>query len=486
MLKKIDLGKNNNKTVIPGVRIADADFPAPFRSGLEYSSPARGTWNIVHTGMLIPEAHEIFVCAAGCLRGVVLTAAEMGASDRFSTVAVRENNLLDGDMEDLVVDGVTDIINKLPARPPAVLVYTSCVHHFTGVDLDMIYERLRERFPDIDFTDCYMNPIMRKSGLTPDQLMRSRLYTLLKKRPADRSAAAIVGNDLPTRKDSDLIKLLEGAGLKVHEITSCRSYEEYQEMAESAVFISNYPDAVTGADMLAERLGAVHCHLPYSFDYDEIDEGFRQLADLLAANCETAVSDSGLRPLLGSLLEEIRSGGREACGRAYEETLKLIGDTPLAIDYTYCPRPLGLARALLDHGFNVQRVYLDGIPAADKKDFEYLRNNYPELMLHPTVHTAMRFAQTATEQGAALISSGSQQSSAASDTKDTPLVLAIGQKAAHFENTDHFVNLVEGGGMNGYEAVTGTLGLMREAFLHSKPMRELIQVKGLGCEVCVR
>ena len=79
---------------LPHVRIADADFPAPFRSGLEYSSPARGTWNIVHTGMLIPEAHEIFVCAAGCLRGVVLTAAEMGAQDRFSTVAVRENNLL--------------------------------------------------------------------------------------------------------------------------------------------------------------------------------------------------------------------------------------------------------------------------------------------------------------------------------------------------------------------------------------------------------
>ena len=173
---------NSKPVAIPGVRVADAAFPAPFRSGLEYSSPARGTWNIVHTGMLIPEAHEIFVCAAGCLRGVILTAAEMGLTDRFSTVAVREHNLLDGDMEDLVIEGVSDIIGKLPKRPPAVLVYTSCVHHFTGVDLDMIYARLRERFPDIDFTDCYMNPIMRKSGLTPDQLMRSRLYMLLHER----------------------------------------------------------------------------------------------------------------------------------------------------------------------------------------------------------------------------------------------------------------------------------------------------------------
>ena len=80
MLKKVNEKQNTRLSAdqIPHVRIADANFPAPFRSGLEYSSPARGTWNIVHTGMLIPEVHEIFVCAAGCLRGVVLTAAEMG------------------------------------------------------------------------------------------------------------------------------------------------------------------------------------------------------------------------------------------------------------------------------------------------------------------------------------------------------------------------------------------------------------------------
>ena len=58
-----------------GIPIGKAAYPNPFASGLEYAAPARGTWNIVHTGMLIPEAHEIFVCAASCLRGVVLTAA---------------------------------------------------------------------------------------------------------------------------------------------------------------------------------------------------------------------------------------------------------------------------------------------------------------------------------------------------------------------------------------------------------------------------
>ena len=67
----------NNFENPPCIRISEADAAEIFPSGLEYSAPARGMWNIVHMGMLIPESHQIYVCAQGCLRGVILTAAEM-------------------------------------------------------------------------------------------------------------------------------------------------------------------------------------------------------------------------------------------------------------------------------------------------------------------------------------------------------------------------------------------------------------------------
>ena len=428
-----------------GIPIADASFPAPFHSGLEYASPARGTWNIVHTGMLIPEAHEIFVCAASCLRGVVLTAAEMGAAHRFSTVEIKENNLLDGDMEYHVIDGVSDILERLPKKPPVVLVYTSCVHHFAGCDLGMIYDTLRDRFPDIDFVDCYMNPIMRKSGLTPDQLMRSRLYFPLKPRPIRKGTVSIIGNDLPSNEDNDLMVLLKENGFRIHEITSCKTYEEYQQMAESEFNICYYPAAVAGCKMLSERLGSTSVYVPFSFDFAEIDAGFSALAEKLGI------------PLQDSTAK------RQACIDALKETLDLIGNTPIAIDYTYSPRPLGLAKLLLDHGFNVQRVYLDAVTGEEKKVFEDLQAQYPTLELFPTVHASMRFLAQ----------------------KEPSDYLAIGQKAAHFLNTSHFVNVVEGGGMLGYQAVLKTLRLMREAFLEEKDTRNLIQIKGMGCGGCV-
>lgn len=430
---------------LSGIPIGRASFPSPFPGGLEYASPARGMWNIVHTGMLIPEAHEIFVCAAGCLRGVVLTAAELGASHRFSTVEVREKELLEGNLEEQVIEGVLDILSRLPKKPPVVLVYTSCVHHFSGCDLDMIYRTLREREPEVDFVDCYMNPILRKSGLTPDQLMRTRLYQPLKKRPIQGNTAAVIGSDLPLDEDSDLMVLLQQNGLRIHELHRCDTYAEYQAMAESAFYISRYPAARAGGDALQKRLGGRHLYVPYSYDFEEIEESFTALAKAL----DVPAPDF--------------AGQRQRCREELEKTRDLIGDTPIAIDYTFCPRPLGLAKLLLEAGMRVERVYLDVIIPEEKAAYEWLKENHPQLLLYPTVHAAMRFHAP----------------------RESTNYLAVGQKAAHFCNTTHFVNQVEGGGMLGYQAVTRTLELLRQAYLEEKPLKELIQIKGMGCGGCI-
>ena len=114
------------KTALP---IGETFFPVPFPPTLEYAAPARGPWNIVHVGMLLPEAHQVFVCAQGCLRGVVLTAAEMGASQRFSTIAVEERDLLEGDMEALIIEGVEDILARLPCcfTPAASIILRGAI-----------------------------------------------------------------------------------------------------------------------------------------------------------------------------------------------------------------------------------------------------------------------------------------------------------------------------------------------------------------------
>ena len=216
-------------------------------------------------------------------------------------------------------------------------------------------------------------------------------------------------------------------------------------MAESAVYITSYPSAVARGEMLAQRLGGRHVYLPFSYDYDEIETGLTRIAELLGI----AAPDF--------------TGKREQCAEALETAPAAVGEKSIAIDYTFCPRPLGLAKLLLQAGFRVERVYLDTVTGEEKGAFDFLKANYPELKLYPTVHAAMRFHSPG-------------------ETSD---FVAIGQKAAHFTNTPYFVNVVEGGGMLGYQAVLKTVELLEEAVREEKDLRSLIQIKGMGCGGCI-
>ena len=149
MLKRVGDREFPGKTE---VFIKEAFFSGALSAGARnFNSPAHGNWNIVHTGMLVPEAQQIYVCADNCMRGVVLTAAEMNAADRFSFVIVEEKDLLGGNLEDVTIEGVTDVLKRLDKKPKAVLLFTVCLHHFLGSDLDRIYGELEKRFPEIFF-----------------------------------------------------------------------------------------------------------------------------------------------------------------------------------------------------------------------------------------------------------------------------------------------------------------------------------------------
>ena len=425
------------------VRIADAKAPAPFVSGLEYGAPARGVWNIVHVGMLVPGAHEIYVCAGNCLRGVVLTAVEMGAQRRFSTITIKENNVLDGDMERLLIDGVTDILTRLPSLPPAVLVYTSCIHHFLGCDLALCYRELRSRFPGVDFTDCYMNPILRKSGLTPDQLMRKQLYSLLKPRAQD-AGVNILGNCFETDETSELVKIIRLAKRPLRDITQCRTYEDYQQMAASTLHIAYNPPAKAGGQTLADRLGGTFLYLPLSYTPQVIRRNLQTLCTALDVTYDPAEDEARAQ-------------------QALRHAKALLGNTEIAIDYTATPAPMSLARCLIEHGLRVSRIYADSIAADDLDDFCWLREHAPDVNLYATVEVKLRVLPRRTERP----------------------MFAIGQKAAYFTGTRHFVNIVEGGGMYGFDGICRLCARIEEAFLTARDPRNYIQQKGLGCDSCL-
>ena len=421
---------------------------------LEFNPPVHGTWNIVHIGMLMPECHQIYVCALNCMRGVVLTAAEMGASDRFSYVLLKEKDILNGTVEEVTIEGTIDVIRRLPQRPKAVALFTVCTHQFLGCDLPRIYAKVREALPDIDVIEAYMDPINQKEGPTPDQKLRRAMHRVLRSQKVDINKCALIGSNVPVSPSSELSRLLKEAGMTLAETPNCPSYEEFVRMGEAAFFLSVVPNGRQAARETAERLGRPHLHLPMSFDLDEIGAELLSLTQLLKALGRKGLGDGEVRSFL--------SEERQKAERALAEALDIVGERPIAIDYTVHPRPVGLALCLLGAGFRVERLYLNAVSSEEEEVFVKLMSteNPPEIL---TVnHPGDRIAQR--------------------EGRET---LAIGQQAAWREGTVHFVNMVEGGSLHGFWGIREMARLMQEAVLTEKDPEDLLPRKGLGCDCCL-
>ena len=452
------------------VKIADASFPVPFGHRLEFNAPVHGTWNIVHIGMLVPQCHQIYVCADNCMRGVVLTAAEMGADDRFSSVLLEEDDLYDQNLETITIEGVSDIIRRLPVRPRAVAVFLVCLHHFVGTDASYVYKTLEERFPDIDFIRGWMDPVMQKTGLTPEQKLKEAMYRPIRPLPVDPKLVCVLGDNQALYPDSDLARLVAKAGgrvLQLHDwrahgrrigvlsgeegdtedehFAFCKNYDDFLGIGAAGLLITRSPSGVHGVRQLAKRLGRPFLYLPPVSGEEEIR---RQIETLARTQTDAA-----------AIIQE----GTLAASRALQHARSLIGDTEITVDYIGNTRTLSLTKRLVQSGFHVTRVYLDAVLPEEEADFRWLQENCPDLLLTATIHPGMRVLHAA---------------------ENTGKMLAIGPKAAWFGGTAHFVNLVEFGGLWGNAGIIRLAQLMEDSFLHEKDTRTIIPRKGQGCK-CV-
>lgn len=452
--------KTNENRIPEPVSLSDISFPSPFYEGLQYNAPARGVWNIVHTGMLIPESHQVYVCAQGCLRGVILTAAEMNEMERMSWVALRESDMWNGEMENRVIDGTSHIVEQLTSKPRCVLIYLSCMHMFEGCDFQMITDELKDRYPDIDFVECYMIPTMRKT-MSPDAMMKISLYESVRKREPDERLVGIIGNQLPMDCSSDITQLIKMSGRDTWDITSCNSYEDYLKLGSARTLITFLSTNDTAAKQLSERLDASLIRIPLRFDEEKLDQGLHLLGESLD------IDDSRMNEWIAKQ--------KEAALSALTKAHKVIGNCEIAIDYTAFPYILELSEVLLKHGFNVKKIYADNFPADEKDAFDRIISDYPEqdIKIYPTNEPAMRYEAS----GRAHYPEEAAQ--------DKASILAIGQKAAYFTASSYFVDIVEGGGSYGYQSIIKLAQLMIEAFETPKDTKKLISHKGWGCESCL-
>lgn len=502
MIRADDFEKTGNI-----IRIADAECRRTFPWNLEYNCPVHENWNIVHTGMLIPECHQIYICPENCLRGVIMTADEMGARDRISAVMPDEEELYDGRLEQVTIDGVIDVVKKLPVRPRAIQVFLVCTHLISGCDVRFIFDSIKKALPDIYVMECFMDPIRQKLTVTPEMRQRYEMMKVLSLSGSTgrkNKTVSVLGDDLPVKasvsvlgddlpmKESDIRALTEKCGIDLIEVKKAVTFDEYLEMGASPVWITRSAFSAYGINKAAEKAGVKGLYLPAAVSYDEID---RELTEYLTCIFERIAP--GVHGISGQNaqypdfpFEKNENGGNNSCrennaGKAAENmvaswseeqrklteeavlhTRDAVGEKPIVIDNLCINRPVGFARFLFEHGFNVKMIVADSISSEEADDLRILKDECPDIyVLNPA--------------GAGSGFDRRYMSIFIDGDREFREPLAVGPKAAYFTGTSHFVNAVEYDGGDGYMGIRHILALINDA-VRIENNKEIVTGKGLG------
>ena len=451
----------------------------PYKPGLEYSPPARGTWTIAHTPLLVPESVEVYVCPESCLRGVSLSAAEFGGlGTRFSLVVVEEEDWIRSRMEPLFIEGVSELLEQRLARdgkyPPVCFVFNSCMHQFMDTNMGLVFRRLAERFPDVLFVEGNMNCTMRTLQTHFEAATGRALYKGLlpvgdahrRAGPAPVPAVNVIGNYFALSERSELVELLRFAGFRVNDLPRVKTYDEYQQMADAVLDFYTHPFGKEACADLEKRLGIPFLEVPYCWDFEEIERTERALLER-AVSYRNRNGASGEEPT-PILRTGLLTPYREEAVAALRDTAAALTGWSVTVDASATPRPFGLAALLEEYGCSVTTVYAEGcgpLEADAKVRWETLAQEHGhKAVTLPLIDWRMRTV---------------------SRRADGPVV-AIGQKAAYYIDTPHFVNLIYQSGLLGFRGITELCELLVDAVAQEKDLEAVLSEKAVGSAEAVR
>lgn len=424
-----------------------------FKDTLHYSSPANGGRGIVRTGMLIPESVELFVCPFACGRHGAISAVKQELKHRLSYLYVEQADIVNG-YDDLILPAVGELLETLTERPKVVLVFVSCLDDLIGTDHEALMERLSEKYPDVKFRSCHMNPISKGSKTPPAISIQNNIYSLLEPVSEKDRGVNCLGNLVEISRESEIYDYLKSLGYgELRHISQYDTFEGYQEMAKSGFNLVITPVGRQAAEQMEEKHGVPYVFLPVSYRMEEIEETYRKLRAALArarngeegeSVCETTETDFDF------------STHRQSALEAVERARRAVGTTPIVVDASAVKRPFGLARALLEYGFHVVRVQAPECIGIDKESYQWLVSEHPEVEIVQSQHHRMVLRENQMLES-----------------------IAIGVDGAYLAGSRYVADLFDDEGVYGYQGVQCLMEKLEHALDKPVDLETMIHEYGL-------
>ncbi|MDR1193292.1 MAG: nitrogenase component 1 [Peptococcaceae bacterium] len=404
---------------------------------LQYSPPSHGDWGIVRIAALVPESHMLFVCPSACGRHGALGAIQQGFKDRLSYIYIDRSDIIRGYAE-TIKSNIPLLLEALPKRPKAIMIYVSCLDDLIGTDLDSLRAELEAEHGGIRFRAGHMNPISLDSAAPPPLTTQSAMFSFLETTGGDKFGINLIGNLTPLPRENDLLAFLDYCGAApIRHMSDFDTFEGFQQMAKSRANLVLSPIASLAAREMERKHGQPFAPMFVSYDLDEIAESYGRLAEFLRRGA-------------GFDFSRYKSDAE----REIKIALEVIGDTPIAVSGVL--KTYGLAAALLKYGFNVVSVMADDVIPPDKAAYDGLRARGSNIRAYlPQRPANMRLRS------------------------ECPDALALGFEAAYITGSRHIANVNGDHGMFGYDGVKRLMRVLTQAKSNEFELDQLMDEYGV-------
>lgn len=338
------------------------DVKKYFEESLQYYNPSVSKV-AENAKILIPESHELHVGPSACARRLSIGAYRRHAEDRITNLYITEEDIVSGSYEDIIPDAVEDLLELLEKRPRVIMLYVTCIDDLLGTDHEVLLMMLEQRFSDIKFITCHIDPIAMNRSIKPGMKMQEQFYSVLDKSDDREKSINLIGNKLLLSNKSEFGDIIKSVGWKVKEMNTCKTFDEFNEMGKSSLNVVVSPIAKLAAESMERKLDIPFLLTFTSYDLEIIEASYKKIGKTI----DEEIPD--LRDYHDRAVKKIKN------------TVKHLKNIPVVIDSTVISRSIPLARTLDKYGFNVKLVFDSRIIFSDVEDLEWLKENRPNIKI---------------------------------------------------------------------------------------------------------
>lgn len=323
---------------IPSELISNTHLIYSSPATLAFNSPGAEGFGVKRAALAVPESVMLLVAPGCCGRNTSTISSMRAYHHRYFYLMMDETDLVTGRHLKKIPEAVEEVVKSLNKKPSVVMICITCVDALLGTDMERVCRKAEEK-TGVQVKPCYMYALTREGRKPPMVHVRQSIYSMLEKRQRKSSSVNIMGFFAPLSDDSELYEMLKQAGVRsVREIGRCKTYDEFQDMAEANFNLVLNPEARFAAEDLQYRLGIPSVELTRLYQVDRIHRQYEAFAQALG----TTFDDSSYREEAEKAIQDFKE--------AYPGSVFAIGEAMNG-------NPFELALALTRYGFKVAEIY---------------------------------------------------------------------------------------------------------------------------------